>query len=563
MSSGERHVPDWLTRRATDRPDGLALIDGSGPDASRWTYRELDTRAATLAEDLAARSVAPGDRVAVLMANGSRYVELVHALMRRRAILVPLNIRLTAAEIAWQVKNSGARLLLHDRAQAELAGTIPTPARVNVEVDVPAWSKAQSDASPLTIHGPGAALQEGRANAVDPRLDLDAVQCIIYTSGTTGRPKGTLLSYGNHWWSAIGSALNLGLGKDDRWLACLPFFHIGGLSILMRAVIYGIPVVLPARRPEELRAVTRQSGFDPAAVNRAIEDEAVTIVSVVSAILPRMFEAQGERAYPSGLRCMLLGGGPVPRPLLEECARRGIPVTQTYGMTETASQVVTLAPGDALRKLGAAGRPLLPNELRIAPLQDVGPRTGEGIAAESANSTPHDRPAPDESAVGGAADARSYREGEILVRGPSVTKGYLTENGEITEPQAAVDGEGWLHTGDIGYLDGEGFLYVLDRRTDLIISGGENVYPAEIEAVLLTHPSIAEAGVYGIQDERWGQRAAAAVTPRVGATIDTTEVLAFCRLRLAAYKVPATIRVVESLPRNAGGKLLRRELRDI
>jgi O-succinylbenzoic acid--CoA ligase len=232
-------------------------------------------------------------------------------------------------------------------------------------------------------------------------------------------------------------------------------------------------------------------------------------------------------------------------------------------MTETASQAVTLAPADALRKLGAAGRPLLPNELRIAPLQGVGARAGDGNPAEGIDTTPHDQFTADNAVLGGAADAGKYREGEILVRGPSVTMGYLPETGEIMTPLAAVDCEGWLHTGDVGYLDGEGFLYVLDRRTDLIISGGENIYPAEVEAVLLTHPSIAEAGVYGMQDERWGQRAAAAVAPRAGAAIDVADVLAFCQSRLAAYKVPATIRVVESLPRNAGGKLLRRELRDM
>src|SRR5690606_1073203 len=186
-------------------------------------------------------------------------------------------------------------------------------------------------------------------------IDLGAVHTIIYTSGTTGRPKGAQLTYGNHWWSAVASALNLGLHGDDRWLACLPLFHVAGLSILMRSVIYGMTAIVHDR-------------FDAERVNRAIDEDGVTIVSVVATTLQRMLEARGRRPYPPHLRCLLAGGGPVPRPLLEECHRRGLPVVQTYGLTETASQVVTLAPDDALRKIGSAGKPLLPNELRIVPL---------------------------------------------------------------------------------------------------------------------------------------------------------------------------------------------------
>jgi O-succinylbenzoic acid--CoA ligase len=359
----------------------------------------------------------------------------------------------------------------------------------------------------------------------------------MFTSGTTGRPKGALLTHGNHWWSAIGSALNLGLQAHDRWLACLPLFHIGGLSILMRSVIYGIPVVFP-------EAAGRQaSGFDPEAVNRTIAAEGVTIISVVSTMLQRMLEAQGNRPYPPALRCVLLGGAPAPHALLEECARRGIPVVQSYGLTESASQVATLAPADALRKRGSAGRPLLPNELRIAPVQAT------------------DEDVPGVVNLGSTAQPPDL-EGEILVRGPSVTPGYLPPDGHLAAPQSAVDADGWLHTGDVGYLDREGYLYVLDRRADLIISGGENVYPAEVEAVLLSHAAIAEAAVYGLQDERWGQRVAAVVVPRPDAPLDQAELIAFCRARLAGYKVPTSLRIVQALPRNAAGKLLRRVLRE-
>jgi O-succinylbenzoic acid--CoA ligase len=220
---------------------------------------------------------------------------------------------------------------------------------------------------------------------------------------------------------------------------------------------------------------------------------------------------------------VLLGGGPAPRDLLEECARRGVPVVQTYGLTEAASQVATLPPEDALRKLGSAGKPLMPTEVRIE---------NDGV----------------ECAAGEA--------GEIVIRGPTVTLGY--ENN--LEATAQVLRDGGFHTGDIGYLDDEGYLYVLDRRDDLIISGGENVYPAEIEAALRAHPAVDEAAVIGVADERWGQAPLAYVVLRADVSITESDLRAFCAERLARYKIPARIEFVPSLPRNAAGKLLRRKL---
>ena len=251
---------------------------------------------------------------------------------------------------------------------------------------------------------------------------------------------------------------------------------------------------------------------------------ALTTAWVVAVIPQRMLEAAGERPSPPHFRCALLGGGPAPRPLLEACAARGVPVVQTYGMTETASQAATLAPADALRKLGSAGQPLLPVELRIA---------AEG------------------------RDAAPGEVGEICVRGPMVTPGYHGR------PEATAEAirDGWLHTGDLGYLDAEGYLYVVDRRTDLIISGGENVYPAEVEAALLSHRAVAEAGVVGAEDPQWGQVPVAFVVPRPGAAVSPEALIAHCRERLAAYKVPRRVALVAELPRTAAGKLRRVELR--
>ena len=447
-------VPDWLRQRAYSTPERLAVLF----EDRCWSFAELDRRVDGAAAALHHLGVRPGQRIGLLAPNSAAYVIAVHALTRVGAVLVPINTRLTPSEIEWQVGEAELTLLLREE---DACGLLEC---------------------------------EGHA---EPReFDLEEWHTIIYTSGTTGRPKGAILTYANHWWSAVSSALNLGLLPDDRWLVCLPMFHVGGLSILLRSVVCGMTVVLHQR-------------FDAALVNRAIAEQGVTIVSVVSAMLDRMLVERGERPYPPTLRCVLLGGGPAPLPLLERAIRARAPVVRTYGLTETASQVVTLPPEDAVRKLGSAGKPLMGSQIRIA------------------------------------------ADGEICVRGPTVSPGYLHQ-----PPR-----QGWLRTGDLGYLDDDGYLYVLDRRDDLIISGGENIYPAEVEAALMAHPSVKEAGVIGLPDPAWGQVVGAVVALEPGHAASSEELIGFCRQRLAGYKVPRRIEFRAQLPRNAGGKLLRRELR--
>jgi len=489
MMNDAQLMPNWLAHRAAVLPDQPALLAAG----ARWTFSQLDRWASGMARGLLAHGTAPGSRVALLLRNRPEFVALAHAAPRASMTLVPLNTRLAAPELAWQIADSGAHLLIYDADTAALA-------EMALKQAADADSVAAVDIA--SLHERSAAAAE-----VCAPIDLSDVYTVVYTSGTTGRPKGALLTYGNYWWSAVGSALNLGNHIGDRWLAVLPLFHVGGLSILVRAAIYGIPAVL-------------HSSFDPVAVNRAIDEDGVTIISVVSTMLQRMLDDRGDRSYPAALRCVLLGGGPAPRRLLEACAARGVPVVQTYGLTETASQVATLAPADALRKLGSAGQPLLPTELRI-------------VSA-------------------GATDV-----GEILVRGPTVMRGYINR----PEETAQMLRDGWLHTGDLGYLDAEGYLYVVSRRHDLIISGGENIYPAEVEAVLLAHPAVEEAAVVGLPDARWGHVPAAAVKLRGGMAASDAELIDFCRERLAGYKVPKLVRFAATLPRNAAGKLLRDELK--
>jgi O-succinylbenzoic acid--CoA ligase len=493
-----------LARCAENRPAHLAVQCGQ----AHWSFAELDRQATRLARQLASAGMREGHRVALLAANSLSYVAFVHALTRLGAILVPLNLRLTLEELCWQVRDVHASRLVYDADNASLAGEIG-----RALPQLPLATLASGSMQDETV------LSDLPEKDVPLRtlIDPGAPQAILYTSGTTGQPKGAIITYGMQWWNAVGSALNLGHSPDDRWLACLPLFHIGGLSILMRSVIYGISVMLYKK-------------FDPVIINQALFEEKITIISVVAVMLQRMLAAldsDGEAGkgatYPATLRCVLLGGGPVPRPLLEECLLRDIPVVQTYGLTEACSQAVTLSPEDAKRKPASAGRPLLPVQLRI--MDDNRP-------------------------------AAPGEPGEIFLQGPTITPGYAGK----AEATAQAFHDGWFATGDIGYLDKDGYLYVLDRRADLIISGGENVYPAEIESVLLSHPAVEGVGVCGQADPQWGQSPVAFVVLKAGSTVSAQELANYAAQKLARYKQPKAIYFAGQLPRTSSGKLIRREL---
>ncbi len=333
-----------------------------------------------------------------------------------------------------------------------------------------------------------------------------AVQGILYTSATTGEPKGVQLTFGNHLWSALASHLHLGCGCDDPWLAVLPFYHVGGLAVLWRAALCGALVVVHDR-------------FDPEGFNREV-DRGVAYTSLVPTVLRRVLEARGGRPVPPTLRAVLVGGGPVPTDLVREAAGAGWPVAPTYGLTEAASQVATLHPHLAAGRPDCAGRPLWPVRVRA-----------------------------------GRSEAEAA---EILVAGPTVMKGYFRRPHATAQ---ALRG-GWLHTGDVGYVDPEGYLHVLDRREDLIVTGGENVYPAEVEAVLRGHPAVAEAAVVGVPDPQWGQQVVAFVRPAPGPPPAVDELVAFCRARLAGFKVPRRVWLVDQVPRSGLDKVSRKALRE-
>ncbi len=440
------NLDNWLAQRAETCPDRVAVI----ADGVALTYEQLEAEATRAARRLAARGVRRGASVAIVRPAGLEYVVSIHALMKLGAVLHPLNPGLAAPELEAGLERIAPALVVTESDHATMS-----------EADLPL----------LGEH------------------DLDAVHCEILTSGTSGRPRAVGLTYGNHLWSAVGSAFNLGVDPADRWLCCLPLYHVAGLQIVMRSVIYGTGAIV-------------HDGFDTERVGESLEGDGITLASLVTTQLVRLLEAEVDLSRP---RAILVGGGPVPMDVLEEAMGRGASVVQSYGLTETASQVTTLAPQDARRKLGSAGRPLLTTHLRIS-------------------------------------------DGEICVQGPVVAPG-------------CVDEDGWLHTGDLGRIDDEGFLYVEDRLGDVIVTGGENVLPAEVEEVLLRHPAVADAAAVGRTDPEWQEAVEAVVVLRDGAAAEATELREYCAESLAGYKVPKRIRFASELPRTPSGKLLRRVLR--
>ncbi len=496
-----RRVPEWIAWRARTHRDHPAIEAPSGT----LDYGELELRVAaatrSLVEIQTELATKPATPVAVLCGNDLPFCVLAHAVPRTGSVLLPLNVRLTAAELGWQLADADAHLLLADEGRRELAAA----AIAEAGEQAAHWPRLLA-AEELTSSGNGTIPDAGKSV-----IDLDATHSAIYTSGTSGQPKAALLTYGNLLASAVGSAFQLGVRAEDRWLAVLPLFHIGGLSILVRSLLAGTTAVVHER-------------FNETMVSRAFREERVTLASLVPAMLRRLLDHdEGRPRYPSIIRAVLIGGASVSPALLARAEDYGLPVAPTYGLTEAASQVTTLAPGEVQRRPGSSGHPLLGISLTI----DI-----DGNAAD-----------PDEI-------------GEILVSGPTVSSGYLNR------PHESRPG-GWLRTGDLGALDVDGRLTVTDRRDDLVVSGGENVYPAEVEAVIASHPAIVECAVVGLTDERWGQAVTAAIVLMRGVRLDIAELESFLRGRLAGYKCPRRFEWWEGpLPRTASGKLLRRVVRE-
>jgi O-succinylbenzoic acid--CoA ligase len=474
------------------------------------TYGVLAERVHGLVGALGAAGIRPGEVVALLAPPSAEGVVLIHALLDLGVVMLPLNLRLTEGELAAAIESARAsRLVISESTQAlgeALAGRtgcglLRLGAQPGGEVEFERLRVARA----------------GEDHAHDGRreeLRSRGGALVLFTSGTSGRPKGALLSLGNLRTSAEASIALLGSREGDRWLLCMPLFHIGGLSVLIRSALAGTSVALHRR-------------FDAAEVDAALDRDGITSVSFVATMLERVLAVRGARVAPEALRVVLLGGGPVAQATMARALALGFPLAPTYGLTEAASQVATRPPTARVPEpsdLAAGLEPLPGVEIRVVDA------SGNGVPSGTV--------------------------GEIEVRGPTVMLGYLDD----PEATKRAIRSGWLATGDLGRIDAAGGLCVLDRRTDLILSGGENVYPAEIESVLVEHPDVDEAGVVGVEDTDFGQRPRAFVVSKEGREVDRESVLAHCRERLAGFKVPVDLVILDALPRTASGKLIRRDL---
>jgi fatty-acyl-CoA synthase len=530
-------IGSWTARRARKTPHRLAVVH----QGTRHTYGQLHDRTTRLAHHLRALGVGRGDRVAFLGPNQPAFLETLFASARLGAVFVPLNTRLAAPELTHCLTDSGASLLVYTAAHEPFAarcgagrasgadGTdrsggpsgIPgvTPRLLAVDAGYErVLAEPEFDPAPGPNSNPGPNPNVGpdpdrapHPAPLDEPVTLDDTAMIMYTSGTTGRAKGAVLTHGNLTWNAVNTLVDGDFGSDEVTLLAAPMFHTAALNMTcLPTFLKGGTLVL-------------EESFSPARTLDLVEEHRVTVMFGVPAMYQQVAaEGRFATADLSSVRVLLCGGAPVPPSLIRTYAARGVSFVQGYGMTEASPGVCLLDAGHALAKAGSAGVPHFFNDVRI-----VGP-SGEAAG-----------------------------RGELLVEGPTVMSGYWNRPRDTS--QALTDG--WLHTGDVAVTDTDGYLTIVDRVKDVIISGGENVYPAEVEQALYAHPDVADCAVIGVPDERWGEVGRAVVVLREGARADAAGLLAALDGRLARYKIPASVVFAADLPRGGSGKLLKRPIR--
>jgi fatty-acyl-CoA synthase len=495
----DQGLGSWTRRRARMTPQKPALVQ----DGRTTTYAQLHRDATRLARGLRERGVGRGDRLAFLGLNSVELVVAMFATAKLAAVFVPINTRLAAAELAYVLEHGAAGSLLVEDVFADLV-TSPDVAALGLEPVV--FQRAA---------GRGLdSLMADSDDEMDEPVGLDDLFMIQYTSGTSGRPKGVMLTHGNIVWNVYNLLVDIDLGSEEVALVTAPLFHTAALNqVLLPTVLKGGTALLEAR-------------FDPVRAIDLIESERVSLLFGVTTMYLALAAApRFDAADLSSLRLALSGGAPIPESLLHTWLARGLMIVQGYGLTEASPGTTMLRTADGVRKLGSAGTPCFFTDVRV---------------------------------VVGDDEARVGEPGEVLVSGPNVTPGYWRDDAATAQ---AFTGE-WLHTGDLAVVDGEGYLRIVDRLKDMYISGGENVYPAEVEQALHAHPGVAECAVVGVPDEQWGEVGRAFVVLRPDAALDEQGVLEHLAGRLARYKLPRSVMFVSDLPHNASGKLLKSRLRE-
>ena len=510
------YIGDTLGRREIYSPDKLAIIDAGKRPELRLTWRQWNRRVNRLANwlhDVA--GVGKGDRVAILARDGIEHLDLLYACGKLGAISTPLNWRLHPRELAGLIELTTPKVLLFSDdfrdAVAQIRLTIHhQPSTINHFIH---------------LEGPGLPFSQEYQSTIDQSTDRpvtcetlteEDIACLLFTGGTTGLPKGAQISHRQICWNVLNTVIH-DLTHDDIYLCVFPLFHAGGLFAYMSSqVVFGNTSVL-----------TRQ--FDPAQVLDLIEREGVTVFAAVPTMYQMLTTAPNwATADMSSLRFCTSGGAPLPVPLVEQYTReKGIRFKQGFGMTEYGPGLFALPPEDAIRKAGSIGRPNFFIDVRVVDDDNrpLGPN----------------------------------QVGELVLKGPSGSSGYW-QNPQASA--AVIDDDGWFHTSDLVYHDDEWYFYVVDRKKDMFISGGENVYPAEIEQVLYRHPAVAMCAVIGVPDPKWNEVGLACVVLKPGVAATEEELIAHMQANLARYKVPKRVEFMPELPISAAGKILKRELRE-
>jgi len=505
------HAANLLSRRAELTPDRVAVIDETGAAASEVTFAELNARANRAAHLLTHElGVQPGDRVAVLAHNTLAYLDLLYAVGKIGAVLCPLNWRLTGAELTYIVGHAAPKVLFVGPECVELAAEVLEVAEVErvIAVDDAVLGDAPSYDAMVRCW-----FADEPPPPSEP-LHADTPYAILYTSGTTGRPKGAIIPHRQVLWNCMNVAASWGLDEDDRTPIFLPMFHAGGLLALTTPLLY-----LGA-------SITLHRGFDPDDTLRAIAQHRCTVILGVPTIFQMWLDCPSFEATDlSHVKFFITGGAPCPRPVMERFKRDkpGAVFRQGYGLTEVGPNCFSMTNAQAEQKVGSIGRPIFHSEVRVVDSDGAEVAPGEA--------------------------------GELLLSGPHVCAGYF--NDSAATQRAIVDG--WFHTGDVVRRDDDGFFYVAGRKKEMIITGGENVYAAEVEAVFDDHPAVIKSALIGQPDAQWGELGV--IVAELRDEVSAEDLLRFGRTRLARYKLPRRVEFTREMPYSAYGKVLKGELR--
>jgi fatty-acyl-CoA synthase len=494
------NIGDWIKKWSFLHPHKRALIF----EDRSFTYQEVNLRTNQLCHLLLGLGVQKGDRISVLLHNCHQYVEIFFALSKIGAILVPLNWRLAGPELEFIIRDSGSRMLIFDPEfldeVASLRSNLPFSSGdyVSVGPPCPEWAKDyEKGLLENPLHEPHFPVAIGDE---DPHI-------LMYTSGTTGIPKGAILSHRKTFFNALNADIFYNLISKDIMIVSRPLFHSGGLLVEAAPVLYkGGTLILKKR-------------FRPHEILETVQKYRVTLLELPATVYQFiLLECDLNRYDLSSIRCYFTGGERVPKAMLKEYYRKGITISQIFGQTE-ASTITFLSTEDAVLKIGSVGLPVFHGEVRI--VDKAGKEVSPGEV------------------------------GEIIIKGPTLMSGYWKQ----PDLMAETIRDGWLYTGDLARADEEGYIYIVDRERDMYISGGENVYPAEIEKVLHTHPKIIDVGILGVPDEKWGEVGKAFIVLKPGETMNSAEIFEFLKGKVAQYKIPKYAEIVEEFPKTASGKI--------